>query len=135
MVKEKIRFIDGSGDQEFDIARSELLGTKAELGDALDLQTDKFLDINEEQLKSASDDELQMLSKLYELDIDVQAKAVQGMIDYMAEVMAKATALMANLDVSKLANALNAYVQTHKKEEKVAPKVAATKPARVKAQE
>jgi len=125
MAKDKVRVLDGNGDPEFDIAKKELLGTKAELGDALNLQTDKFLDVGEEQLKDASGDELQMLSKLYELDIDVQSKAVQGMLDYMADVVAKATALMANLDTTKLANAINGYQQAHHKAEKPEPKVAA----------
>ncbi len=125
MTKDKIRPLGGKGDPEFDSAAAELLHPTAALGDDIDLKTDQFLDIPEETMKACTGDELQMLSKLFELDMDVQAKAVQGMIDYMAEVVAKSTALMVGLDVSKLATALNTYQQTHGKAEKPQPKVAA----------
>lgn len=125
---DKFRTIGGKGDKEFESARDELLGKRqASLAEEVDLQTDAFLDIPDETMKACTGDELQMLSKLFELDIDVQAKAVQGLVDYMSDVVGKATALMSGLDLSKLEAAIAAYKQTHTKEKKVEPKVAAGK--------
>lgn len=124
----KDRVIHGTGDPVFDAIAASFLGEKKELKDIADLNTDQFLDINEEQMKGLSQEELEIVTKLYEVDIDARTREVQSIVDYVAELLTKATALMSDLDVAKLAEAATTYQKTYapaKEEEVPQPKTEA----------
>lgn len=124
----KDRVIHGTGDPVFDAIAASFLGEKKELKDIADLNTDQFLDINEEQMKGLSQEELEIVTKLYEVDIDARTREVQSIVDYVAELLTKATALMSDLDVAKLAEAATTYQKTYapaKEEEVPQPKTTA----------
>lgn len=117
----KDRVIHGTGDPVFDAIAASLLGEKKELKDIADLNTDQFLDINEEQMKGLSQEELEIVTKLYEVDIDARTREVQSIVDYVAELLTKATALMSDLDVAKLVEAVTTYQKTYAPEKEEAP--------------
>lgn len=123
----KDRVIHGTGDPVFEAIAASLLGEKKELKDIADLNTDQFLDINEDQMKGLSQEELEIVAKLYEVDIDARTREVQSIVDYVAELLTKATALMSDLDIAKLADAVTTYQQTYApaKEEAPQPKTEA----------
>jgi hypothetical protein len=116
-MKHETRIIDGAGNAEFDTMHDGMFGVTAKLEEMVDLKTDEFLDLNEEQMKGLSQDELEVVTKLYEVDIQAKTREVQSLVDYMADILIKATAVMGNLDIAKLSAAVSTYSQTHAKEE------------------
>ena len=89
----------------------------------IDANSDAFLDMDEQTIKMLNNDEIEVVTKLFELDIDLQTKAVQGIIDYMATIVQKSTAIMSNLDFAKLNGAIATYEKTHKKEAEQKPEL------------
>lgn len=116
-MKHENRIIDGAGNAEFDTMHDTMFGVTAKLEDMVDLKTDAFLDLNEEQMKALSQDDLEVITKLYEVDIQAKTREVQSVVDYVADLLIKATAVMGNLDMSKLNAAVSTYNQTHAKTE------------------
>lgn len=120
------RVIHGKGDPHFDAAAASLINALKPL-DGVDLNTDQFLDLTEEQMKALSQDELLMVSKLYDVDIDARTREVQSIVDYTAELLTKATAVMSSLDITKLKDAVALYEKTHAVVEAPRPKTEAGK--------
>ena len=85
-----------------------------------DLKDKKYLDINETEMQSFSEEELMALTKVFQTEMQFTSEAVQGIIDYTANVVKTSKSIMSNLDLSELATAMNEYYSAHKKEKKVA---------------
>jgi len=87
---------------------------------SFDIEQEGWESISDAQLQDLNEEQFNMFGATLETKIDFMSKGVQSSVDYMANLIASSIAMTTKLNLSALAEAINAYQAKHPK--KAAPK-------------